>query len=80
MEESVLTDQQRDGKITEGLDNQEYVIEDVELTEDSKVDFSYKEVSEMSEVTEESFPEGLSQMKEGAKDLENYERLMEQTK
>lgn len=34
----------------------------------------------MSEVTEESYPEGLSQMKEGAKDLENYERLMEQTK
>ena len=30
----------------------------------------------MSDVTEESYPEGLSH-KEGANDLENYERLME---
>lgn len=34
----------------------------------------------MSEVTEESYPEGMSELKEGAKDLENFERLMEQTK
>ena len=61
-------------------DQQEYVLEDVELSEDSIGDFDYKEVSEMSEVTEESYPEGLSALKEGAKDLENYERLMEQTK
>ena len=58
-------------------DQQEYVLEDVELSEDSIGDFDYKEVSEMSEVTEESYPEGLSALKEGAKDLENYERLME---
>jgi hypothetical protein len=31
----------------------------------------------MSEVTEESYPDGMSAMKEGAKDLENFERLME---
>jgi len=72
-------------------EDQEYVIEgithnkinlylEVELTEDSKGDFSYKEVSDISDVTEESYPEGLSQMRAGAKDLENYEKLMEQTK
>ena len=33
----------------------------------------------MSDVTEESYPEG-HEMREGAKDLENYERLMEQTR
>lgn len=49
------------------------------MTEDSKGDFSYKEVSEMSDATEESYPEGLAQLKEGAKDLENYERLLEHT-
>lgn len=53
------------------LDDQEYVIEgithnkiinylEVELTEDSKGEFSYKEVSDISDVTEESYPEGLS--------------------
>ena len=52
----------------------------MELSDDSKGDFNYKEVSEMSEVTEESYPEGLTMLKEGAKDLENYEKLMEQTK
>ncbi len=50
---------------------------DVELTIDSKGEFSYKEISDMSEVTEESYPEGMAILKEGAKDLENYERLME---
>lgn len=50
------------------------------MTEDSKGEFSYKEVSDISEVTEESYPDGLGFLKEGAKDLENYERLMEQTK
>lgn len=49
----------------------------MELTDDSKGDYSYKEVSDISDVTEESYPEGLSQMKAGAKDLENYEKLME---
>jgi len=48
----------------------------VELTEDSKGNFSYKEVSDVSDVTEESFPDGISQIA-GAKDLENYEKLME---
>ena len=33
---------------------------EVELTEDSKGEFSYKEVSDISDVTEESYPEGLS--------------------
>ena len=50
---------------------------EVELSEDSKGEFNYKEVSEISEVTEESYPEGLAMLKEGAKDLENYERLLE---
>jgi hypothetical protein len=50
---------------------------EVELTEDSKGEFSYMEVSEVSEVTEESYPEGLAMFNEGAKDLENYERLLE---
>ncbi len=53
---------------------------EVELTQESKGDFSYKEVSEVSDVTGESFPEGYSQVKAGAKDLENYEKLMEQTR
>ncbi len=30
------------------------------MTEDSKGNFSYKEVSEISDVTEESYPEGLT--------------------
>jgi hypothetical protein len=51
----------------------------VDITEDSKGDFSYKEVSDISDVTEESYPEGLS-VRAGAKDLENYEKLMEQTR
>ena len=40
----------------------------------------YKEVSEISDLTEESFPEGVQMLKDGAKDLENYDKLMEQTK
>ena len=52
---------------------------EIELTEDSKGDYSYKEVSEISDDTEESYPEGLASRKEGAKDLENYERLLEHT-
>lgn len=32
----------------------------------------------MSEVTEESYPDGMGM--QGDKDLENYERLMEQTR
>jgi hypothetical protein len=31
----------------------------------------------MSDVTEESYPEGMDQSRIGAKDLENYERLLE---
>ena len=51
------------------------------MTEDSKGDYSYKEVSEVSDMTEESYPEGLNETgKDGAKDIENYERLMEKTK
>lgn len=34
----------------------------------------------MSELTEESFPEGLEMLKEGARDLENFDKLMEQTR
>lgn len=45
------------------------------MTEDSKGNFSYKEVSEISDMTEESYPDGM--VNAGAKDLENYERLME---
>lgn len=48
--------------------------------ESSKGDFQYKEVSDMSDVTEESFPDGIEMLKDGAKDLENYDKLMEQTR
>ena len=37
-------------------------------------------MSEMSDVTEESYPDGVEMLREGAKELENYDRLMEQTK
>jgi len=47
------------------------------LTEDSKGNFSYKEVSDISDMTVESYPEGIPEFKEGANDLENYERLLE---
>jgi len=40
----------------------------------------YKEVSDMSDVTEESFPDGMDMLNEGAKDLDNYDKLMEQTR
>lgn len=46
----------------------------------SKGDFAYKEVSDVSDVTEESYPEGLQMLRDGAKDLENIDKLMEQTK
>jgi hypothetical protein len=46
----------------------------------SRGEFPYKEVSEMSDVTEESYPDGVEMLREGAKDLENYDRLMEQTR
>jgi hypothetical protein len=53
----------------------------VEISEMSKGAFSYKEVSEMSDVTEESYPDAMGgQLQDQAKDLENYERLMEQTR
>ncbi len=54
--------------------------EEEALSEVSKGDFAYKEVSEISDVTEESYPEGLQMLREGAKDLENIDKLMEQTK
>ena len=50
------------------------------LSSTSKGDFMYKEVSEISDLTEESFPEGVQMLRDGAKDLENYDKLMEQTK
>lgn len=46
----------------------------------SRGDFAYKEVSDVSDVTEESYPEGLQMLRDGAKDLENIDKLMEQTK
>jgi hypothetical protein len=56
------------------------MISEEPLSEMSKGDFNYKEVSDVSDVTEESYPEGLQMLREGAKDLENIDRLMEQTK
>ena len=50
------------------------------ISEMSKGDFAYKEVSDVSDVTEESYPEGLQMLRDGAKDLENIDKLMEQTK
>ncbi len=47
------------------------------LSTTSKGDFHYKEVSEISDITEESYPEGMQMLKDGAKDLENYDKLME---
>ena len=53
----------------------------IELSENpSREDFNYKEVSERSDVTEESYPEGLEMLKDGAKDLETFDKLMEQTR
>lgn len=52
-----------------------------EIDDQSKTgDYNYKEISDMSDVTEESYPEGLEMLKGGAKDLENYDKLMEQTR
>ena len=50
------------------------------LSSTSKGDFMYKEVSEISDLTEESYPDGVQMLKDGAKELENYDKLMEQTK
>ena len=47
------------------------------LSSTSKGDFMYKEVSEISDLTEESYPDGVQMLKDGAKDLENYDKLME---
>ena len=55
-----------------------YIEEAISTT--SKGDFMYKEVSEISDLTEDSYPEGVQMLKDGAKDLENYDKLMEQTK
>jgi len=55
-------------------------IQDVEISEDSKGDFSYKEMSDISDLTEESFPEGMSVKDGGNKDIDNYDKLLEQTK
>lgn len=43
----------------------------------SKGEFAYKEVSEMSDITEESYPDGVEMLREGAKELENFDRLMD---
>jgi hypothetical protein len=55
-----------------------YVLKDllliVEEPSQSNPDFSYKEVSEISDMTEESMPEGLM-MKPEAKDLDDFEKL-----
>jgi len=40
-------------------------------------DFTYKEVSDISDVTEESYPDGLESL--AGQDLDNYNRLMEAT-
>ena len=37
-------------------------------------------MSDVSDVTEESYPEGLQMLRDGAKDLENIDKLMDQTK
>ena len=52
---------------------------EVELTEDSKGAYSYKEVSEISDLTEESYPEGVS-VQGANKDIDNYDKLLEATK
>ena len=57
----------------------DYTIEEA-LSSTSKGDFMYKEVSEISDLTEESYPDGVQMLKDGAKELENYDKLMEQTK
>ncbi len=79
----------------DGEEGEQYVIEgkatasadfltppiDVDLTESSKGAFSYKVVSDMSEITEESLPSGLVQAtQEGTGDLANFDKLMAQTK
>ncbi len=51
-----------------------------EKDQSSKGEFPYKEVSEMSDLTEESYPDGVEMLREGAKELENYDRLMEKTR
>jgi hypothetical protein len=54
----------------------DFIIEEA-LSSTSKGDFMYKEVSEISDLTEESYPDGVQMLKDGAKDLENYDKLME---
>ena len=41
-------------------------------------DFSYKEISEMSEVTEEAYPDSMVDHNDA--DIQDYHRLVEQTK
>lgn len=71
MEEENLDDYQEQEHLHDPEDDKEL---------SSKGDFPYNEVSEMSDVTEESYPDGVEMLREGAKDLENYDRLMEQTR
>lgn len=70
-----------------GEEHQETIPEQEELPQEdqepehsiiSKGQYSYKEVSEMSDVTEESVPEGVIYGQ--TRDLENLDRLKEQTK
>lgn len=75
MEES---HKEQEHEITVEDDKQDYLLEDVEISQDSRGDFSYKEVSEVSEATEESIPDGIAKGV-GDNELENYQRLMEHT-
>jgi hypothetical protein len=45
----------------------------------SRGDFQYKEVSDISDVTEESLPDGMDVLASGRQDLDNYDKLMERT-
>jgi hypothetical protein len=40
----------------------------------------YREVSDISDATEESYPDGMELLKEGTQDLDNYDKLMEVTR
>lgn len=53
---------------------------EAEITEASKGNYSYKEISDISDITEESIPDHMKgKINEAIKDLENYDRLMEMT-
>lgn len=70
-------DQQPDEQYDE-LQESAPQIEEIAQSIESKGQYSYKEVSEVSDVTEESIPEGV--IHGTARDLEIYDRLKQQTK